>query len=266
MDDFVIRALLGGLGVAVVAGPLGSFVVWARMAYFGAAIAHAALLGVALGLLLGVSPTLAVVAVAAMVAVALVALQGQKTVATDTLLGILAHGALAAGLVAIAFMETVRLDLMGTLFGDILALGPGEVAAIWGAALAALAVLAWIWRPLLSLMVHEELARVEGVAVTRVRLIFMLLIAIVVALSIKIVGLLLITGLVIIPAAAARRFAQTPEQMAVLAAAIGCLSVALGIGGSFVWDTPSGPSIVVAATAAFAASRLWPRLRPRPPR
>jgi zinc transport system permease protein len=188
MDDFVIRALLGGIGVAVVAGPLGSFVVWARMAFFGAAIAHAALLGVALGLLLGVSPALGVVAVAALVAVALAGLQAQRTVATDTLLAILAHGTLAVGLVAIAFMETVRVDLMGTLFGDILALGRGDLYAIWGAALAALAVLGWIWRPLLSLMVHEELARVEGVAATRVRLTFMLLIALVVALSIKVVG------------------------------------------------------------------------------
>lgn len=266
MDDFLMRAVLGGLGVAVVAGPLGSFVVWARMAFFGAAIAHAALLGVALGLLLGVSPTAGVVAVAALVAVALAGLQGQKGLATDTLLSILAHGALAAGLVAIAFLETVRFDLMGYLFGDILALTWGEVAVIWAAALAALAVLAAIWRPLMAALVHEELARVEGVAVGRMRLAFMLLIAAVVALSIKVVGLLLITALLVMPAAAARRFARTPEQMAVLASLVGCVAVAAGIGGSFAWDTPSGPSIVVAAAAGFAVSRLWPRLRPRRPR
>ncbi len=262
MDDFLLRAVLAGVGVAVVAGPLGSFVVWQRMAFFGAAIAHSALLGVALALLLEIDLTLGIFALSAVLAIALVALQRYKALPTDTLLAILAHAGLALGLVVIAFMETVRVDLMAYLFGDILAVTAADLYLIYGAAVLSLAILVLIWHPFLSLTVHEDLARVDGVAVTRVRLVFMLLIAVVVALALKVVGLLLITSLLIIPAAAARRFARTPEQMAVLAGLIGCLSVLLGLWGSSVWDSPAGPSIVVAATVAFLLSRLWPRFRP----
>jgi zinc transport system permease protein len=262
VEDFLLRAVLAGVGVAAVAGPLGSFVVWRRMAYFGPAIAHSALLGVALALLLEINLTLGIFAVSAVLAVALVGLQRYVVLPTDTLLSILAHAGLALGLVVIAFMETVRVDLMAYLFGDILAVTAADLYLIYGAAVLSLAVLILIWHPFLSLTVHEELARVDGVAVTRVRLVFMLLIAVVVALALKVVGLLLITSLLIIPAAAARRVARTPEQMAVLAGLIGCLSVLLGLWGSSAWDTPAGPSIVVAATVAFLLSRLWPRLTP----
>jgi zinc transport system permease protein len=256
MDDFLLRALAAGLGAAVAAGPLGAFVVWGRMAYFGEALAHSALLGVALGLAVGLDPTWPVLIVAGLVAVALAALQGSKGLATDTLLGIFAQGALALGLVVLAFLRTVRVDLLGYLFGDVLAVTGRDIAFVWTAALLALAVLSRIWRPLLSLTVHEELARVEGVAVARTKLVFMLLIALVVAIAMKIVGLLPITALLVIPAATARPFSRTPEQMAVLAGAIGCVAVAFGLWGSLIWDTPSGPSIVVAGLVGFALSRL----------
>ncbi len=251
-NDFLVRALLGGMGVALVAGPLGAFVVWRRMAYFGAAMAHSALLGVALGLLIGVDPTLAVIVVCIALALLVVALERNRTLASDTLLGILAHGALAAGLVALAFMETMRLDLLSYLFGDVLSVTRGDLLWIWGGGAVALAVLLAIWRPLLAASVHEELARVEGVPVTAVRLVLMLLLALVISVGLKVVGLLLIASLLIIPAAAARRLASTPEQMAIAASAIGCISVAFGLFGSLRWDTPAGPSIVVAAVGLFA--------------
>ena len=260
MDDFVLRALAGGIGVALVAGPLGSFVVWRRMAYFGAAMAHSALLGVALGLLIGVNPNLAVILVCILLAVVVVVLQEQTTLATDTLLGILAHGALALGLIALAFMESVRVDLLGYLFGDVLAISPADLAWVWGGGIAVVIALAAIWRPLLAATVHEELARVEGVAVLPVRLAFMLLLAVVIATGLKVVGLLLITSMLIIPAAAARRIATTPESMAVIAAVLGCLSVVGGLAGSMRWDTPAGPSIVVAAMALFFAVSIGVRL------
>lgn len=263
VDDFILRALLAGVGVAVIAGPLGSFMVWRRMAFFGAALAHTALLGVALGLLLDINLTVGIFAVAAVLALALVAMQPYRRLPADTVLAILAHAGLALGLVAIAFMETVRVDLMAYLFGDILAVTAADLYVIYGGTVLALAVLAVIWRPFLSFTVHEDLARVEGVATTGARLVFMLLIAVVVALALKVVGLLLITSLLIVPAAAARQFARTPEQMAALASLIGCLSVVLGLLGSSAWDAPAGPAIVVAATAAFVLSRLWPRLRAR---
>ena len=256
MDDFLLRALLGGVGVAVVAGPLGAFVVWRRMAYFGAAMAHSALLGVALGLLLELDLNVAVIAVCGALAVLVAALERYKGLATDTVLGIVAHVSLAVALVALAFMETARVDLFAYLFGDILAVTRLDLVWIYGGGLTALAALVAMWRPLLAATVHEELAEVEGAPVTGVRLAFMLLLALVIAVGLKVVGLLLITSLLIIPAAAARRVARTPEQMALIASAIGCLAVAGGLYGSLRWDSPAGPSIVVAAAVLFTAVTL----------
>jgi len=266
MDDFLVRAFVAGAGVALASGPLGSFIVWGRMAYFGEALAHSALLGVAIGLAIGADPTSPVILVAGLVGVALALLQGSHGISGDTMLGIFAQSALALGLVVLSFLRTVRVDLLGYLFGDVLAVTPGDIERIWIAALVSLAVLAVIWRPLLSLTIHEELARVEGVKVALVRIVFMLLVAVIVAFAMKIIGLLPMTALLIIPAAAARRFARTPEQMAGLAAIVGCLSVGFGLWGSAIWDTPSGPSIVVAATVIFVVSRLGfgLRLAPRP--
>ena len=258
MDDFLLRALLGGFGVALAAGPLGTFVVWRHMAYFGDALAHSGLLGVLLGAMLRVNPQLGVILTCLLVALALALLQRQRNLATDTLLGILAHATLSLGLVALAFLETVRVDLVGYLFGDILAITPTDLCWIWGGGLLALSALAGLWRPLLALTVHEDLARVEGVAVFPIRLAFMLLIALVIAVAMKVVGILLITSLLIIPAAAARRFARSPEGMAALASLVGGAAVGLGLWASLRWDTPAGPSVVVAATALFALSLAAP--------
>ncbi len=255
MDDFFVRALLAGIGVAVVAGPLGCFVVWRRMAYFGDSLAHSALLGVALGFLLGVDPVIGVIALCVGLALLLVLLQQQRRLATDTLLGILSHSALATGLVVISLMDWLRIDLLGYLFGDILAVSVADVIWIWAGGGLALVLLAVLWRKLLALTVHEDLAAAEGVNVPLVRLGFMLLIALVIAIAMKIIGILLITSLLIIPAAAARRFAASPEQMAAIAAVIGASAVVLGLAGSLTLDTPSGPSVVVAAALLFAASQ-----------
>jgi zinc transport system permease protein len=254
LDDFFVRALLAGIGVALVAGPLGCFVVWRRMAYFGDTMAHSALLGVAVGFLLELAPTVGVIAVTAATALALLALQRRREMAADTLLGILSHSSLSIGLVVISLMVWLRIDLFGYLFGDVLAVGIGDLIRIYTGGLVALAALAIVWRPLLALTIDEDLARAEGVRAGPVSVAFMLLIALVIAIAMKIVGVLLITSLLIIPAAAARRVARTPEQMAVAAALAGALAVCLGLYGSLAFDTPSGPSIVVAALMLFLAS------------
>ncbi|MCU7796413.1 MAG: zinc ABC transporter permease subunit ZnuB, partial [Candidatus Thiodiazotropha sp. (ex Myrtea spinifera)] len=256
MDDFLLRALAAGTGVALVAGPLGVFVVWRRMAYFGDTLAHSALLGVALGFLLGINLNLSVILLGIVLALLLVGMSRNSQLSRDTQLGILAHSALSLGLVVMAFQSSVRVDLMGYLFGDILAVTATDLLWVWGGGLLVLLVLALIWRPLLSLTIHEELAQVEGVPVGAMRLIFMLLIALVIAVSMKIVGVLLITSMMIIPAAAARRFSKTPEQMALMAAMVGSLSVVLGLTGSWQWDTPAGPSVVVAAAMLFGLTQL----------
>jgi len=259
--EFLQRALLAGLGVALLAGPMGCFVVWRRMAYFGTTLSHNAFLGIALGLLLGINPMFAIAAAAVAVALLLVALQeGQRMLADDTLLGLLAHGGLALGLVALAFLEGVRVDLLGYLFGDVLAVGWSDLAWIWGMALAGLAGLALLWRPLLLLSVHPEIAAADGVPVLAVRLAFMVMLALLVAVAMKVVGLLLITSMLIIPAAAARAFARTPEAMAVQAALLGMLAVVAGLAGSVLWDLPSGPAMVVAATALFALTHAVRRI------
>lgn len=259
MADFLVNALLAGLALALVAGPLGSFVVWRRMAYFGDTLSHAALLGVALGLMLDISPTLAVTVGCVLLAVLLVTLQQRQPLASDTLLGILAHSTLSLGLVALSFMSEVRVDLMGYLFGDLLAVSPTDLAWILGGSALVLGLLVPLWRPLLAITVHEELARVEGLPVTAIRLALMLLIAVVIAVAMKIVGVLLITSLLIIPAAAAQRHARTPEQMAVGASLLGLVAVCAGLALSWFKDTPAGPSIVVSAAALFLLSFAAPR-------
>ncbi len=261
MDDFLLRALLAGIGVALVAGPLGAFVVWRKMAYFGDTLAHAALLGVALGFMLNVNTNLGVVVVCVLLAMLLVAMQQKQHLANDTLLGILSHSTLSMGLITLAFMETLRIDLMSYLFGDILAVGNSDLYWIFGCAAVALTVLVLIWRPLLAITVHEELARVEGVPVTWVKLTLMLLIAIVIAVAMKVVGILLITSLLIIPAATARTFARNPEQMAIFAALIGCIAVSSGLFASLEWDLPAGPAIVVSAAVLFFLAPWWLKLK-----
>jgi len=258
IDDFILRAWLAGIGVAMIAGPLGCFVVWRRMAYFGDTMAHSALLGVALGLLAGVDPALGIIVTALAVALSLLAFRRARRIADDTLLGILSHAALSLGLVAISLLSWVRLDLMGYLFGDILAVTPADLIWIYAGGAGVLAALVWIWRPLLALTIDEDLARAEGVPLLRTQIVFMLLIAATIAIAMKIVGILLITSLLIIPAAAARRLARSPEQMAFAAAVAGAIACTLGLWGSLSFDTPSGPSVVLAAVVLFIASLLPP--------
>jgi zinc transport system permease protein len=254
LDGFLTRAFVAAIGVALVAGPLGCFIVWRRLAYFGDTLSHAALLGVALGLLLQVNITLAVFAVATFVSLALLWLQRRASLSSDSLLGLLSHSALAVGLVVIAFMPWVRVDLMGLLFGDILAVSRTDIALIYGGGTLVLAVLAAIWRPLFAATVNADLAAAEGMRPERANFIFMVLMAVVIAIAMKIVGVLLITALLIIPAAAARRFSMSPEGMAALAASLGVVAAIAGLLGSLQWDTPTGPTIVVAALLLFLIS------------
>ncbi len=256
LDDFFTRAIIAGIGVALTAGPLGCFIVWRRMAYFGDTMAHSALLGIAIAFLFQINLMAGVFIVAALVSLALLFLQARGSLSTDALLGILSHSTLALGLVMVAFMSWVRVDLMAFLFGDILAVSRTDIAFVYGGGAVILALVILLWRPLLAATVNEELARAEGLRPERSRLIFMLLMALVIAIAMKIVGVLLITSLLIIPAATARRFAATPEQMAMMASFIGAVAVVGGLFGSLHFDTPSGPSIVVAALGLFLFSLL----------
>ena len=256
LEDFFFRALLGGIGVAIVAGPVGCFIIWRRLAYFGDTLSHSALLGVAMALLLELNITLSVFFISLIVSLLLLLLQKRASLSSDALLGLLAHATLAVGLVVLAFMTWVRVDLMGFLFGNILAVTTNDLAVIWFGGLAVLIGLSLIWRRLFAATVNYELAKAEGAKPDFTNIVFMVLVAAVIAVAMKLVGVLLITALLIIPAATARRFSTSPEHMAVIAAVIGALSVFVGLNGSLQWDTPAGPSIVVAALAGFIISVL----------
>ena len=258
MDDFILKAIIAGILVVLVSGPLGCVVVWRRMAYFGDTLAHSALLGTALGIMFDVDPVISVIFLGVVFSVMLVVMQRNPQLSNDSLLGIIAHGALAFGLVLLAVMQNrgLRVDLMSYLFGDILAVTNSEL--LWMAVLVLLVMvsLAYLWKSLLSIAVHEELARSEGIAVDRVRLSFMILMALVVAVAMKVVGILLITALLIIPAASARRFSTSPQAMAFISIVFGMIAVVSGLFASMQWDSPAGPSIVVAAVVLFFVSRV----------
>ncbi len=257
MDDFLLRALLAGLAVILISGPLGVFIIWRRMAYFGDTLSHSAILGVALGFLLSININIGILISTLLVAILLILAQHQKQLGTDTLLGIMSHSALSLGLILISFVEGVRVDIDSWLFGDILAVSWDDLGLIALGVCVVLALLALIWKPLLSLTVHEELARVEGVNVSLISAVYTLLIAILVAISMKIIGALLITSLLIIPAATARQFSRSPEAMAIFSIIVGMLAVVLGLGASYLWDTPAGPSIVVSASVLFLISQAF---------
>ena len=251
LDDFLIRAVLAGLGVALAAAPLGCFVVWRRMAYFGDATAHASILGVALALAFGISVFAGALVVALIMAAAVSTLSG-RGMAMDTLLGVMAHSALAFGLVAVSFLQGVRIDLMGYLFGDILAVSKTDLAVIWGGAVAVVALLAWRWQALLTATLSPDLAQASGIEPRREQLGLTLALAVVVAVAIKVVGVLLIAAMLIVPAAAARPLSATPERMALIAVGLAALAALGGVQGSFVLDTPTGPTIVCVAAVIFA--------------
>ena len=255
LDDFMTRATLAGVGVALAAAPLGCFVVWRRMAYFGDATAHAAILGVALALALHISIFIGALAVALIMALLVTALAG-RGYAVDTLLGVMAHSALAFGLVAVSFLTGIRIDLMAYLFGDILAVSRVDLIVIWGGAALVVALLGWRWSPLLTATLNEELAYAGGLDPRREELILTVSLAVTVAVAIKVVGVLLIAALLIIPAATARNLARTPEAMAVIAAAIGMISAVLGLRAAYLLNTPAGPSIVCVTTVCFAVMAL----------
>ncbi len=258
-DDFLIRAMFAGIGVALAAAPLGCFVVWRRMAYFGDATAHAAILGVALSLALSTSVFTGALAVALIMALTVSSLSG-RGYAMDTLLGVLAHSALAFGLVAVSLLKGVRVDLNAYLFGDILAVSTSDIAIIWIGAALVISLVLWRWSGLLTATLNPDLAYASGINPKREQLLLTLGLAIVVAVAIKVVGALLIVALLIIPAASARPVSRTPEAMALVAAVIGAASALLGLRASFLWDTPAGPTIVCVAAVIFITTNTIARL------
>jgi zinc transport system permease protein len=256
--DFFLYALVAGLSLALVAGPLGSFIVWRRMSYFGDTLAHSALLGIAVGLITNSNPQMSIVISCLLIGTLLVYLDKNPNISTDTVLGILAHSSLAIGVVILALTESVRVNLEAYLFGALLTINVIDLIWVIAIVLIVIATLYWFWNDFLAVTVHAELAKIEGINVERMNLLLVLLIALTIAVSMKIVGVLLITSLLIIPAAAARKFSQSPEKMALTASLVGAGSVLLGLFSAFYIDTPVGPTIVVTAAIFFLVFSLIP--------
>ncbi len=255
-DDFFTRALIAGVGIAIIAGPLGCLVIWRRLSYFGDTLSHSALLGVTLAYAFSMNITLSVFIISSVVAILLINLQKRTKLAGDSLLGLLAHSTLAIGLVLIGFLSSIRFDLMGLLFGDILAVTTDDIALVWIGGMIILGILYFIWKSLFSATVNYDLAAAEGMRPEISNLIFTLLLAGVIALSIKMIGALLITGLLLIPAAIARNLSNSPKQMIIIAILAGIASVVLGLFTSLELNTSSGPSIIVVSLALFILSLI----------
>ena len=256
LDDFLVRAIIAGIGIALVTGPLGCFVVWRRLSFFGDTLAHSALLGVLLSISLNINVSLTIFVVSSLVALILLRLEKSTNLAGDSLLGLISHSSLAIGLVILGFLSFIRFDVLGVLFGDILSVNTNDLLFIWIGGGLILAVLFYIWKPLFASTVNYELAEAEGMNPERVNAVFTILLAALIAISIKMIGVLPITGLLIIPTAMARNLSNNPKQMVVLSIIGGLLSVFIGLYASFEINTASGPSIVVVALILFILSLI----------
>jgi len=254
LDDFLIRALIAGIGIALVAGPLGCFVVWRRLSFFGDTLAHSALLGVLLSISFNINISITIFVVSSLVALLLLRLEKTTYLAGDSLLGLISHSSLAIGLLILGFLSFIRFDIMGILFGDILSVNTNDLLVIWIGGALILFVLWFIWKPLFASTVNYDLAEAEGMKPEIVNTIFTILLAALIAISIKMVGILLITGLLIIPTAMARNLSNNPRQMVILSIVGGLLSVFIGLYASFEINTSSGPSIVSVALILFILS------------
>jgi zinc transport system permease protein len=255
-EDFLFRAFFAGIGLAIITGPLGCFIVWRRLSYFGDTLSHSALLGVVIGYALNFNIILSVFVISGLISLSLLYLQKKTNLPNDALLGLLAHSVLAVGLVTLGLLSFIRIDLMGLLFGDILSVNFNDILIVWICGAIVLFLLIIIWRPLFAGTVNLELAKAEGLRPEFANAIFTLLIAAVIAISIKIVGILLITGLLIIPASISRNLSTTPIQMAIIASIVGVMSVILGLYSSIIWNTSTGPTILSVALIIFLITLL----------
>ncbi|XCE18450.1 iron chelate uptake ABC transporter family permease subunit [Candidatus Liberibacter asiaticus] len=256
-NEFFIRALFSGIGIVLSTGPLGCFIIWQRIAYFGDTIAHSALLGVALSLIFQLPLTICIFMIATLTSLVLLQIQKNEALSSDAILGVITHSTISLALVILSFMKWVNTDLTSFLFGDILAVNTTDILLIWGIGFLNIMILFKIWNPLLATTVNYELAKAEGMQPEKIKLIFIMITSLMISVSIKFIGITLITSLLILPTVTARRFSTSPENMAILATIIGILGIIIGLYGSLIFDTPSGPSIIITSLFLFILSFFY---------
>ena len=253
-DDFLVRSVLAGLIMILIAAPMGCLIVWQRLAFLGDTLGHAAVLGVGIGLMLEVKPIFGVLLIVVLLVVSLSRVSSFNNALTETTLAIIAHTGLAGGIILLGFVSDRSINLEAILFGDLLAISLDDLKALFFTTLILLAGLVIHWRSFVALSVSREIAQAEGIEVKKTQFLMYTMIALLVAVMIKVMGVLLIAAMLVIPTTSARLFSRGPEQMVVLSGFFGLGALFGGLAGSFHLDWQTGPSIVVCATLLLLAS------------
>ncbi len=257
LDKFLIYSIFTGIAIAASLCPLGCVVLWRRMPYFGDAISHSAVLGIVLGLMLNIDTTIGIMFVSILFSFLLISM---KDLVSNVMVVIISYSFLALGLFLLPFLvENTQVDIFSYLFGDILLVGMHEIVVIL---ISSILVLCWLyfrWQKLLILAINKEMAYVDGINTRKIDLEFFLVTAFMIAISIKIVGVMLIAAMLVVPAAAARNISRSPSGMLLKSIMFGGVSVSLGIYASYIMDSPSGPSIVLASVVLFGFSAFLKR-------
>ena len=259
LDDFLVRSILAGLMMVSIAAPMGCLMVWQRLAFLSDTLGHAAVLGVGIGLLLEVNPMFGVLAVVILIVFSLSQVANFNNALSETTLAIISHTGLAGGLILLGALPSNSVSLEAILFGDLLATTRSDLLMILVTTLILLVLLIRHWRPFVALSVSREIAQAEGISVRKEQFLMYMMIALLVAVLMKVMGVLLIAAMLVIPTTSARLLSQNPEQMVWFSAAFGILSLAGGITGSFQFDWQTGPSIVLSATIFLVVTLLVTR-------
>ncbi|RUA06266.1 MAG: hypothetical protein DSY43_02585 [Gammaproteobacteria bacterium] len=258
MEGFILRAVLAAVGISIIAGSLGCFVIWKRMSYFSDSISHSALLGVSLGLVSGLGLHFGLIVVGITFAILIVILQQRQFLSNDAILGIFSHISLSLGIVILALVGGANTDYFSLLFGDILSISNQDIIWIYAILILVGTLLITFWQRLLLLTLNEDLGVASGLNKILYQILFMLMIALTVSVSVQIVGVLLITSLLIIPPAIARVFSNNPAQMVLFSILTSIIAVIIGLSGSMYYDIATGPTIVIALGALFITSQVLP--------
>ena len=255
MIELFFLGWVAGVLLTLVTGPLGSFIVWRRMSAFGDTLCHASLLGLAIGIALNVNPFYTVLCLLLLISSVIIFLEHISCFSLDTILGIITYSTLSLGMIIVSFMsENTKISITNYFFGDLLKITFSDLIIIILLIIVVLFILIWNWKRMLFLTINSELAYVDGINITKIRLIFILITALTIAVSIKFIGSLVIAALLVIPAATAQKFAMSPENMAYIAILISILGVTSGMILSYFLNIPSNPSIVLFLSFLFLLS------------
>jgi zinc transport system permease protein len=248
LDDFLLRAVLAGLIMVVIAAPMGCLMVWQRLAFLSDTLGHAAVLGVGLGLMLQLEPIFGVLAVALVIVFSLSRVSSFNSALSETTLAIISHTGLAGGIILVGLLPGPAVNLEAILFGDLLATTSADLLNLLLTTVLLLVLLLRHWRAFVAVSVSREIAQAEGIEVRRIQFLMYIMIALLVAVMMKVMGVLLIAAMLVIPTTSARLFSRSPEQMVYISGLYGLFALGGGITSSFHFDWQTGPAIVVSAT------------------